>query len=402
MKAALKQQRLQEELAAQEMLAKKNQDFVKNLLHDAERDKRETQRQNIITTFNMAGSSITSMMTNPKFISKAAYLLFIGFGTYHLTKLALGLGASIVLARFGKPQLIRETSKIYSNNIFTLPYQYGKKFLHQKLKKTEKDLLQGVILEKNLEDQLREISYAVLNRKKHYAPAKNLMFYGPPGTGKTLFAKKLALKSGLEYAVMVGSDIAPLGPLAVKELNTLFDWAEKQSNGIILFIDEADAFLRNRKSPEMSEYMRHTINSFLYRTGSPSDNVIVVMATNAPEQLDDAVHDRIDEIIGFGLPSVNERKTMLFHYLVKYCQPPQSTTEKLNFIWKHPRSINTGKKLIRMEGVTTEIVQEIAEASEGFSGRELTKMVIAWHDAAFTLPEPVLTPDLMRRVLKKF
>ena len=350
----------------------------------------------------MAGSSISSMLTNPKFISKAAYLLFIGFGTYHLTKLALGLSASIILARFGKPQLIRETSKIYSNNIFTLPYQYGKKFLHQKLKKTEKDLLQGVILEKNLEDQLREISYAVLNRKKHYAPAKNLMFYGPPGTGKTLFAKKLALKSGLEYAVMVGSDIAPLGPLAVKELNTLFDWAEKQSNGIILFIDEADAFLRNRKSPEMSEYMRHTINSFLYRTGSPSDNVIVVMATNAPEQLDDAVHDRIDEIIGFGLPSVNERKTMLFHYLVKYCQPPQSVTEKLNFIWRHPRSIYTGKKLIRMEGVTTEIVQEIAEASEGFSGRELTKMVIAWHDAAFTLPEPVLTPDLMRRVLKKF
>lgn len=169
--------------------------------------------------------------------------------------------------------------------------------------------MQGVILEKNLEDQLREISYAVLNRKKHYAPAKNLMFYGPPGTGKTLFAKKLALKSGLEYAVMVGSDIAPLGPLAVKELNKLFDWAEQQKNGIILFIDEADAFLRNRKSPEMSEYMRHTINSFLYRTGSPSDNVIVVMATNAPEQLDDAVHDRIDEIIGFGLPSVNERKT---------------------------------------------------------------------------------------------
>lgn len=82
---------------------------------------------------------------------------------------------------------------------------------------------------------------------------------------------------------MVGSDIAPLGPLAVRELNRMFDWAEKQKNGIILFIDEADAFLRNRKSSEMSEYMRHTINSFLYRTGSPSDNVIVVLATNSPE-----------------------------------------------------------------------------------------------------------------------
>lgn len=29
-------------------------------------------------------------------------------------------------------------------------------------------------------------------------------------------------------------------------------------------------------------------------------------------------------------------------------------------------------------------------------------MVVAWHDAAFTLAEPVLTPELMRRVLSKF
>jgi len=108
-----------------------------------------------------------------------------------------------------------------------VPWMLTKKFIHQHLRRTEKDLLEGVILEKKLEDQLREISYAVLNRKKHFAPTKNLMFFGPPGTGKTLFAKKLAQKSGLEYAIMVGSDIAPLGPLAVKELNRLFDWADQ-------------------------------------------------------------------------------------------------------------------------------------------------------------------------------
>jgi ATPase family AAA domain-containing protein 3A/B len=251
---------------------------------------------------------------------------------------------------------VRETSKIYTRNYFGVPFMYAKKFVSQSVKRTEKDLLDGVILEKNLEDQLREISYAVLNRKKHYAPSKNLMFYGPPGTGKTLFAKKLAMKSGLEYAIMVGSDIAPLGPLAVKELNKLFDWAEKQNNGIILFIDEADAFLRNRKNSEMSEFMRHTINSFLYRTGSPSDNVIVVLATNSPEQLDEAVHDRIDEIVGFNLPTVNERKIMLYHYLVMYCQPPVTTKEKLKFAYKHPRSMYQGKKLIRMEGVSHDVV----------------------------------------------
>jgi hypothetical protein len=55
-----------------------------------------------------------------------------------------------------------------------------------------------------------------------------------------------------------------------------------------------------------------------------------------------------------------------------------------------------------MEGVTTEVIQEVANQTERFSGREITKMVISWHDAAFTLPEPILTPELMFKVLKKF
>lgn len=342
------------------------------------------------------------MIMNPKFLAKTLYTSVLVFGAFHATKLSIALISASFMGRFGKPTLVRETSKLYSNNYVTLPYHYAKKQVAMKMKRTEADLLEGVILEKKLEDQLREISYAVLNRRKHFAPAKNMMFYGPPGTGKTLFAKKLALKSGLEYAVMVGSDIAPLGPLAVAELNNLFDWAEKQKNGMILFIDECDAFLRNRNSNEMSEYMRHTVNSFLYRTGSPSDNVIIVMATNVPEQLDEAVHDRIDEVVGFGLPSKKERQIMLYHYLVKYCQPPQSTWDKAMFLWKHPRSIYTGKKLIRMEGVSHDVIEQIADETEGFSGREIMKMVVAWHDAAFTLPDAVLTPEVMQNVLHKF
>ena len=75
---------------------------------------------------------------------------------------------------------------------------------------------------------------------------------------------------------------------------------------MILFIDEADAFLRNRKDSDMSESMRHTINCFLYRTGSPSEKVVIVMATNSPEQLDEAVHDRIDEVVGFNVPTLKD------------------------------------------------------------------------------------------------
>lgn len=93
---------------------------------------------------------------------------------------------------------------------------------------------------------------------------------------------------------------------------------------------------------------------------------------------------------------------MLYHYLVKYCTPPTSTMQKAQFLWKYPRSIYTGKKLIRMEGVTHEIIERIAEETEGFSGREIMKMVVAWHDAAFTLPDAILTPEVIDAVLHKF
>ena len=84
------------------------------------------------------------------------------------------------------------------------------------------------------------------------------------------------------------------------------------------------------------------------------------MATNSPEQLDDAIHDRIDEVVSFGIPNENERRTMLFHYLVKYCQPSKTLMEKAQFTYKYPRSLVYGKKLISMDGVTKEIISQIA------------------------------------------
>ena len=44
MKAALKQQRLREELEAQETLAARNRSFMKEIFTDTERERRETQR----------------------------------------------------------------------------------------------------------------------------------------------------------------------------------------------------------------------------------------------------------------------------------------------------------------------------------------------------------------------
>jgi len=318
-----------------------------------EEQKRKTMRMGLVTSFNLMGQGISTFLSSPTYLLKIVYL----FGAYQATKLA----AAAVMARFGRPQLVRETSKIVTSNVFMVPWMLAKRSMHRQWRRKEAQLLDGVILDEALEKQLWEISYAVLNRRKHFAPCKNMLFYGPPGTGKTLFAKKLAMKSGLDYAVMTGSDIAPLGAQGVSQMNQLFDWAEKSPNGMILFIDEADAFLRKRTGEEeMSEVLRQTINGFLYRTGSPSENVILVLASNLPEQLDDAIHDRIDEIVHFQKPTYNERKNILFHYLVQFCTPPETTSEKLKFFWKYPKSIFRGKKLIRLENVDNEFIESIA------------------------------------------
>jgi ATPase family AAA domain-containing protein 3A/B len=48
----------------------------------------------------------------------------------------------------------------------------------------------------------------------------------------------------------------------------VFDWASTTRKGVLLFVDEADAFLRRRSTEHMSEDLRNALNAFLYRTGA--------------------------------------------------------------------------------------------------------------------------------------
>lgn len=104
---------------------------------------------------------------------------------------------------------------------------------------------------------------------------------GPPGTGKTMAAKRLARTSGMDYAILSGGDVAPLGGAAVTQLHSTFDWAERSRKGLLLFIDEADAFL-GRRNDAMSEGLRGALNALLFRTGDQSRDFMVVLATNRP------------------------------------------------------------------------------------------------------------------------
>lgn len=85
------------------------------------------------------------------------------------------------------------------------------------------------------------------------------------------YFQKLAMHSGMDYAILTGGDVAPLGKDGVTEMHKVFDWANNSRKGLLLFVDEADAFLRKRSSELISENLRATLNAFLYRTGDQSN-----------------------------------------------------------------------------------------------------------------------------------
>lgn len=82
-----------------------------------------------------------------------------------------------------------------------------------------------------------------------------------------MVAKKLANVIGIDYALMSGGDVSPLGCDAVTQIHNLFSWAKMSKKGVILFIDEAECFLGSRESGLMSDVAHNALNALLYNTG---------------------------------------------------------------------------------------------------------------------------------------
>ncbi|CAN0887111.1 ATPase family AAA domain-containing protein 3-B [Linum grandiflorum] len=252
--------------------------------------------------------------------------------------------------------------------------------------------LNDIILHPWLQKRIEHLSRATANTKSHEAPFRNMMFYGPPGTGKTMVAREIARKSGLDYAMMTGGDVAPLGAEAVTKIHQLFDWAKKSQKGLLLFIDEADAFLSERNSTHMSEAQRSALNALLFRTGDQSRDIVLVLATNRPGDLDSAVTDRIDEVIEFPLPGEDERFKLINLYLKKYLGDSGEEPKWGFFFNKKPQTIT-------VNGVTEEVIREAAKMTEGFSGREIAKLMASVQAAVYGRPDCVLDSELLKEVV---
>lgn len=234
-----------------------------------------------------------------------------------------GVASRYIEARIGKPSLVNETSRFSFLDAISHPLKTAQRF-----KSKPTDALQGVVLEPKLEERLRDVAIATKNTRQNKGMYRNILMHGPPGTGKTMFAKKLAEHSGMDYAIMTGGDVGPMGKDGVTAIHKVFDWAQTSRRGLLLFVDEADAFLRKRSSEQISEDLRSALNAFLYRTSEQNPKFMLVLASNTPEQFDYAINDRLDEMVEFLLPGLEERERLIRLYFDKFVLQPAAEGKK--------------------------------------------------------------------------
>lgn len=158
----------------------------------------------------------------------------------------------------------------------------------------------------------KAFSYGVLSRERIHG----CLLYGPPGTGKTLMAKALAKGSG---ANMLEISAASINDMWVgnseKNVRAVFSLARKMSP-MVVFLDEADALLGSRGRQTVRGGQRETINQFLREwdgltNALSTQQIFVMVSTNRPQDLDEAVLRRLPRRILVDLPLKEGRLAIL-------------------------------------------------------------------------------------------
>lgn len=359
-----------------------NHDLILEKVRLEASEKRDTVLKAIQDGGKLLGEGLSTYLDDKEKLRNTAILLTGAAAGIYTTKTGAGIAGRFIEARLGKPSLVRETSRLTVSSIVKHPIASFKRTFG--IGASPQDAMKGIVLEESLDSQLRKIAVSTAHTKKNRAPFRHLLLHGPPGTGKTMFARSLAHNSGLDFAILTGGDIAPLGRDAVTELHKLFDWAKTSRKGLLLFVDEADAFLQSRETNRISEDQRNALNAFLFRTGTESNEFMMVYASNQPSQFDEAIMDRIDEMVEFELPEAHERKKMITMYIEKYLlNPPGRWAKKVT-------TVDIGEE---------EIDRVVAE-TEGFSGRAISKLAIAWQAAAYGTDGAILDQETFFRTVE--
>jgi transitional endoplasmic reticulum ATPase len=140
-----------------------------------------------------------------------------------------------------------------------------------------------------------------------------VLLHGPPGTGKTYITKALAGELKYNFVEAQASDItSSLVGEAADNISDIFDVAI-DNQPCLLFLDEIDAIASDRgggADKTMSE--SQMITQFLTEMSDmKGEDVVVVGATNLPDEIDGAAWRRFDERVEVPPPDPPARAAVL-------------------------------------------------------------------------------------------